>query len=186
MATYQQIVVNIRILLKFYGLDINALASISGLSASGIRVMLSDGKFRLENLMKIADALNVPVFILFADEILPERKYTEAGETITLKYQFNDTSMVLTRNDGTKREFVFLEKGNYFGVDEAKYQEMEQKVQDMELMLERKSEKIKSLSEKIGLITEMNNLQKETIEALKINKEQWQLARNSDPKKNKE
>jgi hypothetical protein len=133
--------------LNFYGLDINKLASLAGLSASGIRVMLSDGKFRLENLIKIADALNVPVFILFADEILPERRYTKVGEAITLKYQFKDTSQISELNDGTKREFTFLEKGNAFGIDEAKYQEMEQKVQDMELEFEKKNEKIKLLEE---------------------------------------
>jgi len=157
---YQQIIVNINKLLSFMHISISQLSTVTGLSVSGIKHMFDSGKFRLENLMKIADALNVPTFILMADELDPERKTSGEHESVTINYQFNETSKFKVLNDGKKLTTMFLMKGNSFGVDESKYQDMEERVQNLELELERKNERIETLKE-------LNQVYKESAETYK-------------------
>jgi len=157
---------NINKLLIFWDLNVRKLSEKTGLSASGIYKTLKDGIFKLDALIKIAESLNVPLFILIADEISIEKEATGEGYMITINYHFKETSQFQVLNDGKKLTTQFLIKGNYFGVDEAKFKELETKVQTMELAIERKDETIAHLNEKATLYKEQADTLKNLFQSL--------------------
>jgi len=152
--SYYQVINNINKLLDFNRLSINDLSRKSGVSLNGLKSMMQTGLFKLESLQKISDVFAVPLFILIADEIAIEKVATGDGFMITITYHFEETSKFQILNDGKKLTTQFLIKGNYFGVDEAKFKELEAKVQTMELAIERKNETIAHLNEKATLYKE--------------------------------
>jgi len=143
--------------MEFWGLNINDLSKESGVSLTGLKKMMETGLFKIESLERIGNVFYVPVFILIADEIVLEKKATGEGFSITITYHFEETTKFQVLNDGKKLTTQFLIKGNYFGVDEAKFKELEAKVQTLELAIERKDETIAHLNEKANLYKEQSD-----------------------------
>lgn len=162
---YQHVVNNISKLMEFRGLNINELSKESGVSLTGLKKMMETGLFKIESLERIGNVFNVPVFILIADEIVIEKKETGEGYMITITYRFKESQTYQVLNDGKKLTTQFLEKGNSFGIDEAKFREMEVRLQIMGVGIERYEETIAHLNDKVNFYKEQSETLKNIIQS---------------------
>jgi|GEM_PF-4814199 len=119
---YQQVIVNINKLLKFWRLSVNDLARETGVSLTGIKKMLDTGAFKLENLEKIATSLKVPMIVLLADEIHIQQEVGK-GESPWVNIYWSGGFVEAEKIKAFDNECLLNVKYNYeqqFGKDQPK------------------------------------------------------------------
>lgn len=97
-----KVVGNINKLMTFWDLNVEKLSEKAGISLSGTYQMLKSHSFKLEALDKIANALTVPISLLFADELEPKREGGEEKQSISFKWKIKHLDNVVVLKDGEK------------------------------------------------------------------------------------
>jgi hypothetical protein len=146
MKSFKHVVNNINKLSYFWNLSISDLSRLTEISIPGLKKMMDNGAFKLENLRAISIALNVPVIVLLADEIrIAEDVNGSNYRNIKIYWKANNVEGIKT----TKGDHNALLSVSYQNDEYPQSREDEIEIINLRTELHEAKERIKFLSEQI-------------------------------------